>query len=86
MSFVAIWHTKDPNVFRRAELRKRKREERHRNTAELVERMKARQRDHEAWRQRRRLGSLPGGVYPWLVGVAVVVGGVLYFKYFSLVT
>ncbi len=65
-------------VFRRStEIRRRKREERKKNTAEQVARMRQRQHDCEKWKIRRQQFR------PYLSGLAValVVGGFLLYRY-----
>ena len=63
---------------RGAELRKRKREERIQSTAQKIEEIKKRQREHEACKDRNE------SLKPFLIGVglAVFIGGVFLYRYY----
>ena len=64
--------------FRGVAVRKRKREERIKSTADQIARMKKRQEESERWRARKR------GLQPYVIGlsIALVVGGYLFYKYY----
>ncbi len=62
------------------DLRRRKREERLRGTAQRVEEMKRKQRQHEAWQQ-RRLALRP--VILGAAGVGLLIGAALLYKFYT---
>ena len=66
------------NNFSSADIRRRNREEKKKNTAALIEKMKAKQRESEVFKKRR------SRVKPYIIGLslALFVGGVLIYKYY----
>jgi hypothetical protein len=60
------------------DVRRRKREDRIKKTAEQIEKMKRKQKEHEKWQSRRMR------VQPWLIGlsISVLIGGYLMYCYY----
>ena len=59
-------------------MRRRKREERIQSTQEKIEKMKKKQREHEAWKERK------SSLRPFLTGVGLTVflGSMFLYKYY----
>ncbi|XP_013385625.1 tyrosine-protein phosphatase non-receptor type 1 isoform X2 [Lingula anatina] len=66
----------DPTGDAPAEIRRRKREERLKSTADQIERMKRKQREHELRKQRR------SWLKPICIGLVALAGGYLLYRYF----
>lgn len=58
------------------ELRRRKREERKKNTQELIAKMKEKQRTSETWKKRRSYFK------PIAIGLSILLGGILLYKFY----
>lgn len=58
------------------ELKRRKREERRKNTQELIKNMKEKQRNSETWKKRRSYFK------PIAIGLSILIGGLLLYKFY----